>query len=189
MNFADVAIAIILIIGLFSGLAKGFVRGLFGLVALVLGIMIAAGTYERVSTGVLAFIPGDRAPEVLSFVLIFLVVVLAIGLLGRIISKALKLAALGWLDRLLGGLLGVGMASIVVGLLLLVAVMAGFQDQKMLKESRLAPSVLRLTDVIVTFVPEDARERFEKSYDDLRDGWDRAGDREETENEESGDSV
>ena len=189
MNFADIVIVIILIIGLLSGLAKGFVRGLFGLVALVLGVMIAASTYELVATSVMNFVPGDRAPEVVSFALIFLVVILAIGFLGRVISKALKLAALGWLDRLMGGLLGIVMASIITALLLLVAVMAGFGDMKTLRESRLAPNVLHLTDVIVSIVPEDARQHFETGYEDLRKSWDRASDREEAREEESRDSV
>jgi len=174
MNAADVVIAIILIIGLLSGLTKGFVRGLFSLLALVLGIMIAASTYERIATSLLASVPGDRAPEIVSFALIFLVVVVAIGLLGRIISKALKLASLGWLDRLLGGLLGIVTAAIVAALLLLFAVMAGFQEQATLKESRLAPNVLRLTDIIVSFVPEDARQHFEKGYEGLRESWNSA---------------
>ena len=179
MNGADIAIALILVIGLFSGLAKGFVRGLFGLVALVLGVMIAASVHERVAESVLSFMPGDHAPQVFSFVLIFLVVVLAVGMLGRIISKALKLAALGWLDRLVGAGLGVVMGSIVAAILLLVAVMAGLGGERTLQRSTLARRVLRLTDIIVSLVPEDARSHFEEPYEELREEWEKAGDREE----------
>ena len=66
MNITDVVIIVILLIGLGSGFARGFVRGLLGLVALVAGIMIAAGNYERLADSVLSFIPGDSGPEILS---------------------------------------------------------------------------------------------------------------------------
>jgi membrane protein required for colicin V production len=171
MNVADVVIAIILVIGVASGLSRGFIRGLFGLAALVLGVRIAAGSYDRVADSVLFFVPGDFGPEIVSFVLIFLLVLIAIGWLGRVIAKALKLAALGWLDRLAGGVLGFIMASVVIGIALLVAIMAGLERTSVLVESRLAPRMLRVTDAIVSVVPDEARGRFERGYEELRARW------------------
>jgi len=57
MNAADLVIWVILLIGFCSGLVRGFVRGLLGLVGLFLGIMLAAGHYERLATDVFSFIP------------------------------------------------------------------------------------------------------------------------------------
>jgi membrane protein required for colicin V production len=171
MNVTDVVIIVVLLIGFFSGIGRGFVRGLMGLVALVAGIMIASGNYQRLADSVLSFMPGENGPEILSFVVIFLVVVLLVGLIGRIISKALKQASLGWLDRLAGAILGIVIASVVLSVILLVAAMGGLDDQKLLVESRMAPRVIGVTDVVVSILPEDVRLRIDEHYGRLRSQW------------------
>lgn len=171
MNVTDVVIIVILLIGLFSGIGRGFVRGLLGLVALVVGIMIASGNYQRLADSVLSFMPGDNTAEILSFALIFLIVILLVGLIGGIVSRALKRASLGWLDRLAGAILGVIIASVFVGVILLVAAMAGLQDQKLVAESRMAPRVIGVTDVVVSLLPGDIRAKIEEHYGKLRSKW------------------
>lgn len=174
MNAADIVILIILLIGIISGLARGFVRCLFGLAALVLGVMIAASAYHPLAEGPLSFVPGEHGPEILSFVLMFLIVVIAVGVLGVIVSKALKLASLGWLDRLAGGVLGFVMSSIVAGVVILLAVLAGLESHRAMAGSAMAPAMLSVTDTIVSAVPEGAREPFERDYERLRRRWDLA---------------
>jgi membrane protein required for colicin V production len=171
MNVTDIVIIVVLLIGFFSGIGRGFVRALMGLVALVVGIMIASGNYQRLADSVLSFMPGEHGAEILSFVVIFLVVVLLVGLIGRIVSRALKQASLGWLDRLAGAILGVVVASVVLSVILLIASMAGLEDQKLLVESRMAPRVIGVTDVVVSILPEDVRLRIDEQYGKLRSQW------------------
>jgi membrane protein required for colicin V production len=174
MNVTDVVIIVVLLIGLGSGLARGFVRGLLGLVALVAGIMIASGNYERLADAAFSFVPGDSGPEILGFVVIFLVVVLLVGLLARIISKALRHASLGWLDRLAGAVLGGVIAAVVLGVILLIAAMAGLEEQKLLTESRMAPRVIGVTDIVVSMLPKDVRRKIDSYYGKLRSQWETA---------------
>jgi len=171
MNVTDVVIIVVLLIGFFSGIGRGFVRGILGLIALVVGILIASGNYQRLADSVLSFMPGKNGPEILGFVVIFLVVVLLVGLVGRIISRALKQVSLGWLDRLAGAILGIVVASVILSVILLVAAMADLEDQKLLVESRMAPRVIGVTDVVVSILPADARERIEEHYSKLRAKW------------------
>jgi membrane protein required for colicin V production len=174
MNVVDIVIGVILLIGLVSGLARGFTRTLFGLAALVLGIVAAGRAFAYVAKNVLFFLPGERVSEVAGFVLIFLIVFFAIVLIGRLIAKALKLALLGGLDRLAGGLLGLIMASVWTGVFLLLAVMGGFHEGRALVSSKLAPQVFGITDAIVTVIPEDVRSSFDENYKRLRDDWEKA---------------
>ena len=190
MNLADLVILIILLIGFTAGLARGFVRGLLGMAGLVLGILLAAGNYERLAALAPSFIPGERGAEILSFIVIFLVVIVLVGIVARIIAKALRLAALGWLDRLMGAALGIAMAAVVAGVFILLAVMAGFEEEKLLVESRTAPRVLRVTDVVVSVLPSEARKGIEEYYAKLREQWDAARDKqEEKEQEDDGEAV
>jgi membrane protein required for colicin V production len=179
MNVADLIIVIIVVIGFFSGLVRGFVRGLLGLVGLYAGIMIAAGYHQQAAASIFSFMPGDRAPDIVSFVLIFLAVIILVGIIARLIAKALKLAALGWLDRVLGGVLGAGIASVVVGIVLLLAVMAGLEESPALVNSRMAPRVLGVTDLVVTILPPNARAVVNEQYGKLRAEWEGARQREE----------
>ncbi len=126
MNVIDIVIGVILVIGLLAGIRRGFIRSLFGLAALAVGIVAAGAGFAYAAKKVFVLLPGERVPEVVSFILIFLIVFGVIVLFGHLIAKALKMASLGWLDRLAGGLLGIIMASLWTGVFLLLAVIGGF---------------------------------------------------------------
>ncbi len=177
MNAADLVIAIVLLAGFLIGLSRGFVRGLLGLAGLGLGVVLAASFHEQVAETVFTFVPGEAASRIVAFVVIFLAIVILVGFIARLIAKALKLSSLGWFDGLLGGLLGLAIAVIVSGVLLLLAVMAGLQEEGFLIESRLAPKVLGGTDAIVGLLPDDTRQVIEEQYEELRTEWDRAAKR------------
>ncbi len=174
MNGVDLIIVIILVVGFVSGLARGLVRTLFGLAALVLGIVAAAGSFVRVASSIFGFVPEERVAEIIAFILVFLVVFFVVALIGRLVAKALKLAALGWVDRLAGGVLGIVLASILTGALLLLTVMGGFHKSPTLALSTLAPKVLSVTDAIVPLIPENVREGFHEEYRSLRGEWEQA---------------
>lgn len=188
MNWVDVVIVAILFIGLVKGLANGFVRGLFGLVALVLGIMLAAANYQQVAELALTRLPlGEEGQAIIAFLLVFVVVLILVGVVGRIISNALKLASLGWLDRLAGGVLGVFMSCLFVAVVLLVVVMAGFHTNGGVRRSQVAPVVISVMDGVVALAPEDVREKIEGQYVKLRLEWEKA--RKEVPEESGGETV
>lgn len=174
MNWVDIIILIILVIGLVKGLANGFVRGLFGVVALVLGVVIAAGNYEQVAELVFARLQiGPQGQVILGFLLVFVIVLILVSIVGKIIAKALKLASLGWLDKLAGGVLGVAMACVFTAVLLLLIVMAGLHDNSGIARSTVAPKVVRVMDTMVAFAPDVARVMIEENYVKLRLEWEK----------------
>lgn len=180
MNVIDIVIGVILVIGLLAGIRRGFIRSLFGLAALAVGIVAAGAGFAYAAKKVFVLLPGERVPEVVSFILIFLIVFGVIVLFGHLIAKALKMASLGWLDRLAGGLLGIIMASLWTGVFLLLAVIGGFHEGRALASSKLAPQVFTVTDAIVTVIPENVRDGFEKDYKRLRDDWEKGRARKKT---------
>lgn len=175
MNWVDIIILIILATGLIKGLTNGFVRGLFGLAALVLGVVIAAGNYERVTEILLSKLEvGPQLQAILGFLAVFVVVLILVSVVGSIISKALKLASLGWLDRLAGGILGLVMACVFTGVVLLLVVMAGFESNTGVARSTVAPTVIGVMDTVVSFAPDAVRETIESNYVKLRVEWEKA---------------
>ena len=175
MNWVDIIIVIILAIGLGKGLANGFVRGIFGIAALVLGIVIAAGNYVQVTEVLFSRLQvGAQGQAILGFLLVFVIVLILVSVVGRIIAKALKLASLGWMDRLAGGILGLVMACLFTGVLLLLVVMAGQQTNSGVARSVVAPTVIGVMDTIVAYAPDVARDMIDEHYVKLRLEWEKA---------------
>lgn len=107
MNAIDIILSIILLFGLVRGFFKGFLVELAGLVALILGIYGAV----HFSGITLNFLEGflsweERYLVLLAFALTFFLIVIAIVLLGRILTKLLNLLALGIVNRLAGAFFG-----------------------------------------------------------------------------------
>jgi membrane protein required for colicin V production len=60
--------------------------------------------------------------KILSYVLIFLAVLLISWIIGKIITKLVDMVMLGWLNKLLGAIFGMAKGVIIAALLLLVIV-------------------------------------------------------------------
>ena len=115
MNTLDLILGILLLIGLVRGFFRGFLVELAGLIALVAGIYAAIYFSDGTLSFLKTFLDWEpRYLKVLAFALTFLVVVIAISLLARLLTKVMDLMALGIVNKLLGGIFGlVKMAFIV----------------------------------------------------------------------------
>ena len=117
MNWLDIVIIIAALLLGFVGLRQGIIRTVFGIAGLIGGIILA-GRYYGALAGVLS--PGGAIwASVAAYAIILIATLVVAGLVGHFIAKLVSLAALGWLDRLIGFLLGV-----FVGLLLSAAALA-----------------------------------------------------------------
>lgn len=92
-----------MIIAIFKGLGKGFIIGIFSLLAFIIGLA-AALKFSAVVAGYLQEkgMESTKWLPPLSFFLVFIIVVLLVGLGARLIKKTANFAMLGWLDSLLG---------------------------------------------------------------------------------------
>ncbi len=108
MSKIDIAIAILLAVGAFLGYKRGFLMELFFLVAFVLGVF--AG-FKLMGWGVeyLAqkFNADTAVLPYISFLLIFVIVVLIVTFIGGRIKNSMDKTFLGRVDAAAGALLGV----------------------------------------------------------------------------------
>jgi membrane protein required for colicin V production len=117
MNWLDILILVLLIISAISGLVNGFIKTLFSLVGLVVGVVLA-GRYYLSLADHLGFIHSENAAHIVAFLIIFLLVILVATILGIIFTKIVSAILLGWLNRLLGGVAGVVMGGLAIGAIL-----------------------------------------------------------------------
>lgn len=107
MNYLDIIILIPLIIGSWRGYKKGFVIELFTLLALLVGIYcgIHFSDYMSDILNESIGITSKYLPAI-SFTLTFLLVGAMVFFGGKMIEKALKLVALGMLNKIAGLVFG-----------------------------------------------------------------------------------
>lgn len=121
MNTFDIIIAVLLIIGFVRGLLKGLFVEIASLVALIAGVYGAihfsyfVGDFlaERVSWE-------ERYITIVSFAITFGLIVLIIGLAGKMLTKMADFAALGLMNKILGGIFGALKYGLILSVVLLV---------------------------------------------------------------------
>jgi membrane protein required for colicin V production len=101
----DLLYLIIIALAAWTGFRKGFVVGIFSLVAVIVGLA-AAMKLSVVMAGYIgtAVKVSDEWLPVISFLVVFIAVLILIRLGAKAIEKGLQLVMLGWLNRL-GGIL------------------------------------------------------------------------------------
>jgi membrane protein required for colicin V production len=131
MTWVDIVLIIILCGLVLHGIVFGLIRGLFDIAGIILGYLLAVHYSSTL-----------EMPHVLAFILIFVIVVVAVSLLGRIVSKLVHVTPLGILDRLLGGVLGLLKAVFVCFVFLLIVLQLHKADS-IVHGSQIAPWILK----------------------------------------------
>lgn len=118
----DIAFVILLVLAIFKGISKGLILGIFSLLAFIIGLA-AALKLSVVVAGWLKDSAGSFSKwlPLISFMLVFIAVILLVGLLARVVKKTIQFAMLGWLDKLGGIILYVAIYTIIFSILLFFA--------------------------------------------------------------------
>ena len=121
MNVIDVVAFIILTYGVLRGFNKGFIIEISGILAFALGLM-GAFKFSSLTSEIFSDLVdwNPRAIQLVCFIALFLIIIYLISLMAKMITKTLKLIALGWLNRIFGALFGFIKWSIIISALLIV---------------------------------------------------------------------
>jgi membrane protein required for colicin V production len=118
----DIIFAVVIILALFKGYQRGLIVGLFSLVAVIIGLA-AAMKLSTVAAGYIgkAVKISQEWLPVISFAIVFIIVVLLIRLGANAIERTVEVVMLGWLNKLGGILLYIIIYTIVFSVLLFYA--------------------------------------------------------------------
>jgi membrane protein required for colicin V production len=119
MNFIDLTILIIAILFSVRGIVRGFILEITGIIGLIAGYLIAMFYLEQFSQRILTYFPtlSKSFVHIIGFIILFVVTNFVLKLVAHLATKTLKLAMLGWLNRLLGGVVGLFKGIIVMSAL------------------------------------------------------------------------
>jgi membrane protein required for colicin V production len=130
MNSLDIAILSISALFFIRGIFRGFVFELVTVVGLILGYIISITYLSLLAGFILSFFPSfpESIVNLVSFFILFVGTNLLLRMVAKVITKTLKIAMLGWLNRLLGGLLGMLKSIIIMSILVFVVDMIPFSS-------------------------------------------------------------
>jgi len=142
MNYIDIILGILLLWGLIKGFSKGLFSSLASLVALVAGIYIAVHFSHIAGNYLQQYVSWeDSVMKLVAFAITFIVIVILISIAGRILTKVADYAALGILNKILGGAFGVLKMAFIASVLI-IFIDAINRNITILKKNTLDSSIL-----------------------------------------------
>ncbi len=183
MNWFDLTVGILLLIAFINGYRKGLIMQLVGLATIILAAVFGGRFAKTILPELNRFI--DLSPElarVLSFILAFIAIAVALSLIGRILQRFIEVVFLSFINRLLGAVIAIGTMMVFLSILLNLALMLDGNEQvinkKIKEESFFFERVEAVVPAIVPYldpklwdeiVPEKYREEIEKKSEPVID--------------------
>ncbi len=138
----DIFFVILMVLGIYKGYSRGFVVALFSILAFIAGIAAAM----KLSATVANYLGnneviGKQWLPVLSFLLVFIVVVLLVRLGASVIEKTMQLAMLGWVNKIAGIILYIVLYIVLLSVVIFYAIQVKLINDETLAASATWPYV------------------------------------------------
>src|SRR5205085_11717371 len=174
MTVLDYFVLIVVVASVIWGASRGIIKGVLSVGAALAGLVIAAQLYAVAAHVFAPFTASARAANLLGFVSLFLLVLVAGGLLARWLRGRVKRAHLGWLDTGLGAAFGLLRGWLICSVIYL-ALTAFPVKLEAVERAIFAPLLLEGTRVIAYMTSRDLRQRFLDGYAMVRELWGQKG--------------
>jgi len=172
LNGFDFVGVALLAIGAIYGLQRGALRMVTSVVALAAAIYFAsiyynmAGAFAESKLG-----SSHTVGAVIGYVVVFALIFSAVEIIGSFAIRLIHVVHMNPLDRLAGGLLGAAIAGVFGGLIVMLMAAVLPPDAPLLHNSQLVPMLLAYNEMLVEYIPGDARLAYQRNRDDLMRFW------------------
>ena len=153
MNVLDIVLAALLLFGLVKGFLKGFFVEIASLVALIAGVYGAIHFSNYASEFLMEHVEwSEKTVNITAFAITFIIIVLAISLAGKALTKLADFAALGFFNKILGAVFGALKIGLILSIVLIIFDKMNktivFVDKQNIEESALYSPVKSLAPTI-----------------------------------------
>jgi membrane protein required for colicin V production len=167
MNPLDVLVIIVLGFCLVRGIFRGLVKEVSSIVGVLAGFYAAYTYYHFPGELLSKWISNPGYRNILGFLLIFLTVLVIVGVMGILIKYVLKIAFLGWLDRVFGAGFAMIKGILIVAVIILLLTTFLPTGAPLVAESLLSPYVMRVSQVMIKIVPEEMKTEFLAKFKEI----------------------
>jgi uncharacterized membrane protein required for colicin V production len=153
MNKLDILILIVIGFAGFSCFITGFLRSTMGLTAIGGGIFMSVLLWQYLAPPLNNFLKNATAAKWLSILAILIIASITIDLLLMRIQKIAEKGILGWINNLIGAGFGIVIASLFLGLVLLLLTQNGRDFlRNSIDDSRLAKPLITFAQQTIDMV-------------------------------------
>lgn len=150
----------------YLGYTKGIIKTVFGVLSIIFGLLITL-KFSHLMMGLLdkVFDVDPRVMIIIGFVLTFLLVLIAIRMVGNALEKLLETAHINFINQIAGGAVSALIAIVIYSSIL------GFCDKiRIIKDDVKTASI---TYPILATVPEKSKDFIEKAKPFFSEFWNR----------------
>lgn len=159
MTVIDIIVLGIIGISIVLGAFRGLVREVLALVAWVAGFLLA----NLLAPEAAKLLPSAMASEeirlLVSYVIVFIVVLIGLSVLAILASKLVKIVGLGPADRAVGGVFGLVRGLLIVLILVLLAGLTALPRQSTWREAALRGALEASAGYARAWLPSDLAKR------------------------------
>jgi membrane protein required for colicin V production len=164
MNLLDMIIIALMIFLIVRGIFRGFFREIGSLAGVILGIGMGCLYQQQMSEYLKAYVQTGKFLQLISFAVIFFVVLALCNLSGWGVKMILKKAFLGWTDRALGVGLAVLKGIIITYLLIILLTFFVPSNKPLIAGSTLAPLIIASYQTMVDLIEPGFYQNLKKKF-------------------------
>jgi len=171
MNILDIIIIIPVVWLAYRGFSRGLIIEIATLAALILGIYFSVHFSDVVGSYLIKWFDlNTKYLHIIAFIVTFAGVVILVYIIGRILEKFINMIALGFINKLLGGVFGILKAVLLLSVLFFI-INRFDTNQKLLTPKIKEGSLLyeHVAKVVPTIIPFLDIEKFEKKIPSFKD--------------------
>jgi membrane protein required for colicin V production len=155
MNLLDYIIIIAMIYLIVKGVLRGFIREIFSLAGIVLGIWLANLFQPQVTEFLKPFLPFPRYLPLISIAGLFFCILILCNIMGWAIKLLFKKTLLGGVDRMLGACLAVAKGVFLTYIVLVMLTFFIPTQTPLIAGSKLAPWIIKSYQSMISLISPD----------------------------------
>jgi len=151
MNWLDIVIIVVAVLLGLAGLRQGIIKTVFGIAGLIVGIVLAGRYYDELAA--LLSSSGATWANIAAYVIILIATLIVAGVVGSLVAKLVHLVLLGWLDRLVGCVLGVFIGGLLCAAVLAIVVKYYPGTEAVISQSGVAKFLMEGFPLLLALLP------------------------------------
>jgi membrane protein required for colicin V production len=159
MTVIDIAVLAIVGISIALGVLRGLVREVLALVAWVAAFLLSNFLAPEAAKLLPQGMGSEEVRLLVSYVVVFIIVLLALSVLAILASKLVKVVGLGASDRAVGGIFGLARGVLVVLILVLLAGLTALPRQPAWRNGVLSGPLEAFAGHVKAWLPADLSKR------------------------------
>ena len=159
MTSFDYSILALIACSVLLSIMRGFVKELLSILAWVVSFIVAKLYTVQLSNLLPDSIPNDSLRYLAGFIILFLATLLIFTLLSIALSQVVKVAGMGWVDRLLGGFFGFVRGVFIVTIVVMLCGLTTLPQHPAWRSALLSAPIEAMVGKLLSWMPAVVAEK------------------------------